>query len=184
MKNFLVLLSALVLLTLVSCQSEQEKFTSECSEGLATYMAEIEDPVERWNDTFDIAVSTPRMSLTDPIQGLQAVSREVKDIPPPACFKEVHNGFVEGMDTQIEMMLGFLADADYDFDARDTDIFIANLQIEGITASVEEYKNDPDAFVLILWEESQVQINITLEPAEEESMGLDVKLTATAEAQK
>lgn len=183
MKNLIVLLLALVLLALAACQSEQEKFTSDCSEGLAAYMAEIEDPVERWNDAFDIAVSTPRMSLADPIQELQAISREAKDITPPACFKEGHDGFVEGMDTQIEMMLGFLADADYDFDEHGTDIFIASLQIEGITASVEEYKNDPDAFVQTLWEDTQMQINVTLDPAEEESMGLDVKLTATAEAQ-
>lgn len=184
MKNLIVLLLALVLLILPACQSEQEKFLSDCSEGLSAYMAEIEDPVERWNDAFDIAVSTPRMSLADPIQELQTISREVKDITPPACFKEVHDGYVEGMGTQIEMMLGFLADADYDFDARDIDILIANFQIGGITASVEEYKNDPDAFVQTLWEDTQAQINATLEPVEEESMGLDVKLTATAEAQK
>jgi len=183
MKNRVTLLLVFIVLILSSCQSEQEKFITECKENLVSYMADIEDPVERWNDAFDIAVSTPRMSLADPIQELQAIAREVKDISPPSCLEEAHNGFIDGMDTNIEMMLGFLADADYDFDARDIDIMIANMQIEGMTAAIDEYKKDPDAFVQLLWEDTQIQVEETIEPVENESMGLDVKLTATAKAQ-
>lgn len=63
----------------------------------------------QWDDAFDLARSTPRMTIAPLIAELQAIRRETEVINVPACAVEAHRHLVEYMSLSIDGFVSFLA---------------------------------------------------------------------------
>jgi len=138
----LILLVSAFILT--SCSSALDKEIDECREQFPPYAEQMTEIIEEWDDAFDIAASTSRIALSGPVGELQAIRREAGRVDPPVCVVDVHDYYLEGMDTFIGFFLGFMADPDSKSD--ELDISFASLQMRMVTAGVEKYKADPEVF--------------------------------------
>jgi len=70
----------------------------------------LEDILEEWDDAVALADSTPRGSLTQPVENLQRIRRETEAYEVPPCLEKAHEELVTGMSLAINAFLGFMAD--------------------------------------------------------------------------
>jgi hypothetical protein len=81
-----------------------------CSEEAADFLEASDDLVERWFDALEIADSTPRMSLADPLRDLQALKRELADLEAPRCASSAKVALGRHMEDVIDGFLLFMQD--------------------------------------------------------------------------
>lgn len=127
-----------------SCTSELDRQISDCRDAFPTYAQSMNEIQEEWEDTFEVALSTSRISLAGPVGDLQDIRRDAEKVVPPECVLDSHEGYVEGMDTYIDFFLDFMADADAEPD--ELDITLAELKMSIIPGAIEQYEDDPEAF--------------------------------------
>ena len=177
MKQFaLILIVALFLAVACTPASPQD----ECLAGLETYMPQMQAIIGRWNDAFEIAESSPRMSLAGPIASLQEIRREANAITPPTCMNELHSSTTQGMDAFVTMFLDFMADPDTEFD--DWYLLLAMLSIRAWEEVFADYQEDPTAHVQGLFDRmATVEARNAIEPEQDDGpKGFDVQLTEQA----
>lgn len=126
------------------CTSELDKHINSCKEDFPIYAESMSEIQSKWEDTFEIAISTSRISLAGPVGNLQNIRREASKVTAPDCIADSHENYLEGMDTFIDIFLDFMSDADAEPD--ELDINIAQLQILGIASVLERYEDDPEVF--------------------------------------
>lgn len=62
----------------------------------------------QWQDSLTLAANTPRIGLAGPIQRLQDVRQQAKDVQVPACFQQGKDHIVSGMNQALDGMLAFM----------------------------------------------------------------------------
>lgn len=68
--------------------------------------------LEEWDDAYDVAASTSRISLAGPISDLQSAMRDVENLEVPGCLAQVKFYRLAGMDLAIAGFLSFMSQAD------------------------------------------------------------------------
>lgn len=56
-----------------------------CFDQAEAYLDDLNDLLDRWSDAFEIASSTSRISLAQPVGELQAIRREIGELEGPDC---------------------------------------------------------------------------------------------------
>jgi hypothetical protein len=95
----LLLIAASLLVT--ACSGRQD---------VAAYMEEAHAILERWDDAFEVAASTSRVSLSPAIKDLQAVRRDFDDLEPPEPCVKFHASVLGAMNYAIDGFIAFMAD--------------------------------------------------------------------------
>lgn len=80
-----------------------------CYEQARDYVTQVDALMAQWDDTMDIAGSTPRMSLAPIIADLQELKRTASEMVPPSCAGVAHDHLLLYMDYGIDAYLAFLA---------------------------------------------------------------------------
>lgn len=106
MKKILILLVAMFLFVLPSCASPT------CAELTVDYRANLDNIEDRFNDAFDLASNTSRVSLSVPISELQEVNRDAKNLDVPECAKDTQDALLLYQESVIDGFLAFLSQAD------------------------------------------------------------------------
>ena len=85
---------------------------SPCSsEKVTQYLDEYAPAMDRWFDAIDLAVATPKINLSEQIENLQEIKREVKFITPPQCLQIAHDNVINYMEKMIEGLVSYMSDA-------------------------------------------------------------------------
>ena len=129
---------------LTNCTSQLDQQINDCRDAFPSYVESMSEIQEEWEDTFEVALSTSRISLAGPVGDLQDIRREAEKVISPVCMVDSHEGYVEGMETYIDFFLDFMADADAEPD--EFEISLAELKMSIIPATIEQYEGDPEAF--------------------------------------
>lgn len=82
----------------VNCSQEQ----------VDEYLDELDYTLEEWDDTYSIAVTTPRASVAPIIGDLQDIKRNVRRIVKPDCAEYISGIVVVAMESDINALLSFL----------------------------------------------------------------------------
>lgn len=84
--------------------------TSDCRDEIMEYKRETLLPIlEEWEDAYDLASSSSRMALAQPIATLQEINRRLKQVEPVPCAAGVHYLFIEATESTINGFLAFMA---------------------------------------------------------------------------
>lgn len=78
------------------------------------YIADVENLVLDWSDGFELALSTPRASLSGPIASLQEIRSNVRDIDSSSCgeIHAVHEKLFNYTDAGVDIFIEFAASED------------------------------------------------------------------------
>jgi len=101
-KNQLIVAWVIILLFLTSCASKPN------------YIAELKEVLIEWNDALEIASSTSRIALNQPVSRLQEIKRKTEKIEIPDRRKECWFCLLNYMDLRIKVFLNFMRDVDSD----------------------------------------------------------------------
>jgi hypothetical protein len=101
-----------------------------CAEIADDYIEEVSTILARWSDALEIASSTPRVSLANPLAELQTIRREFSAMEPPPCIEGAAQALMRSMDHVVEGFLLFMqqepesrVNAEFDEAAGDMDAF-------------------------------------------------------------
>lgn len=83
--------------------------TLTCAEASADYRAAVDGILTTWDDANAVAGSTARISLSGPVQDLQAIARDVDALDPPPCADKAHSLLTDYMRRVIDGYLSFMA---------------------------------------------------------------------------
>lgn len=113
-KNIIIILVALLNFLMVGCSSSPTSAPTptffedvDCID----YIADLENLTTRWDDAYELAISTPRINLAEPISSLQELKREISALIEPACSKPVDTKtkFLNMANRGIDLFLTFSA---------------------------------------------------------------------------
>jgi hypothetical protein len=126
-------------------------------EEVDVYIKEYGYIMEEWDDTYKIAQSTSRMSLSSVIGDLQSIKREISRLDAPECAHYISDITGVAMESSIDALLSFLG--------QDSDSVVqrklagATTTWELVNSEFENFKNSPvDAYMAF---------NLTTEELEE-----------------
>jgi len=126
-------------------------------EEVDVYIKEYGYIMEEWDDTYKIAQSTSRMSLSSVIGDLQSIKREISRLDAPECAHYISDITSVAMESSIDALLSFLG--------QDSDSVVqrklagATTTWELVNSEFENFKNSPvDAYMAF---------NLTTEELEE-----------------
>lgn len=100
----------------LSCQTQSQAYSDR-----------IAPKLQEFNDAYQLASSTPRISLGDRIQELQRIRRSIADVSAPDCARQASNLVLSGLDNIINGFIDFLALAGEATVQRETDQGILEL---------------------------------------------------------
>lgn len=112
---FLVSLIILISIAVSSCAGTSPfggptQTPDPCSASeLVKYAEAIEDVSRRFDDAYNLANNTSRMSLSPVIGDLQEIRRDAQDLDVPRCALDTKTNLVNYMDAIIDAFLAFLA---------------------------------------------------------------------------
>jgi len=93
----------------IACMIGVGKFAIEPS-----YYNRIEEVRSEYMDEFEIAMSTPRISLGPAVRELNDISNRLDDINPPFWVSgDAQNYLTWSLDTLNDMTIGYMGDPDY-----------------------------------------------------------------------
>lgn len=106
---------------------------------------EFVDLYNQWLDEFDLASSTPRISLNEEINNLQEIKREVTKLEVPICMEKLKSLLVQTMEETIDGFLSYLAQesdsaAADKFNQATQTLKLFNKEMERITACLPNCK--------------------------------------------
>jgi hypothetical protein len=81
-----------------------------CASQSKPYFEEVQGKLDEWQDAFEIANSTPRMSLAGPLGELQKIKRDTGNLEYPECALKVQNNIINAMEETIDGFLAFMSD--------------------------------------------------------------------------
>lgn len=104
--------------------------------------------IDEFNDAYDVANNTPRISLSSPINQLQSIRRDANDIEVPACLKNGKKLLTGYMQTVIDGFVAFMGQAsDYEitliFLNASSQLGTAEDEFDSILACAPFCKEDP-----------------------------------------
>jgi len=82
--------------------------TPTCAMQAAPFLKEIDPLAREWDDAVTLANSTPRASLSNQIEKLQALRRKVEALDAPECAAAVKAYLVDTMDAMTRGFIAFL----------------------------------------------------------------------------
>jgi len=94
----------------------------------------MDELLTRWDDAFELANNTPRMSLPPIIGNLQTLQREGDKITPPECAEDIANSFQEYSNYIVKGFLLFL-----DSKKETTATMVFSLADDRLSAFVDAY---------------------------------------------
>ena len=101
--NKRIITIALIALVLVGCTN------SYCPpEEAELAIDELQNLAEEWDDAFEVANSTSRISLSGPIGDLQEIKRDVGSLDIPDCLTDVQDNLVKAMESGIDAFIAFM----------------------------------------------------------------------------
>lgn len=68
----------------------------------------LREEFQIYDDAYNIAASTARISLAQPVAELQKIQREAEKIEVPACMETVKNELVLSIDSAVKGFLAFM----------------------------------------------------------------------------
>lgn len=71
-------------------------------------VAEYNSAFRAFEDTAQIALNLPRTEVIDPTMQLQALRRQVEDLPAPTCVAGLREGMLGYMDGVVNVLVGFI----------------------------------------------------------------------------
>ena len=148
--RFALISATLLCLLLMACTSESEQMMSDCREGMPEYVEQMEDITDRWDDSMQIALSSARISLAEPVGDLQEIRRDADNINPPQCMASSHEGYVEATGVFVDALLDFMSDADAEPDQ--VELSTAQFSMLITRDLLETYNEDEEAFFVSLEE--------------------------------
>lgn len=83
-------------------QEEQQKIA------LMQKAKDIEGLYRHWQDTDEVAKSTSRIALAQPVQSLQEVNRQVEAFEPVGCLIDAKKELLQAMSIRLEDYLDFM----------------------------------------------------------------------------
>lgn len=113
-----LLLVLLIVFAVVGCGPS-------CEEQIAEYLDQVDAIMVEWDDTVDVAETTPALLLDRPISDLQAIRRDAdRNLEPPECggdditktAVDTKRNMIRYMNDIIELLLAFSADTDTDLE--------------------------------------------------------------------
>lgn len=81
---------------------------------LSKGLSEIDARQRRWNDVFQLALVTSRMSLSPLVKDMQDQLRENELLEFPACMRNAKPYWIESQRETVSSFLAFLVDAEHD----------------------------------------------------------------------
>lgn len=78
-------------------------------------MEQLNSIESRWDDTFELATSTSRIQLAVPVSKLQELKNELNTTKVSDCLAPAKGNFNKYMDNQIQLLLGFMQDTDFQY---------------------------------------------------------------------
>lgn len=96
-----------------SIQKTVSQYNAEmnCFVEIRSYLDKMRPIMQEWDDTVNVANTTPRIVLSQPLLQLQAVRRKAQEIEPQLCVQEAHRELLSYMDNTIKMFVAFAADS-------------------------------------------------------------------------
>ncbi len=85
-----------------------------CQSVTQDYFAEIQPLLEDWQDTVEVANSTSRIALSPVVQDMQAIRRDIADVPVPDCAQDASGLLLIGLGDVVDSFLDFMADSETD----------------------------------------------------------------------
>lgn len=83
--------------------------TPICEVQATEFENQMQDIIERWDDTTAIAGSTGRGALSGPVGDLQEIKREAGDLEPPPCAEHIKELMGVYMERYINAYLSFMS---------------------------------------------------------------------------
>lgn len=110
----------------------------KCSqEEVDVFLDELDFTLEEWDDTYAIAVTTPRASMGPIIGELQDIKRNTRRIDKPDCAEYISGIVVVAMESDINALISFLGN--------DSDS-VVNRKMSGAKKAWEIVNNELDSF--------------------------------------
>lgn len=113
--------------------------TPDCRDEIKEYKRGTLAPIlEEWIDAYDLASSTPRISLAPPVARLQDITRRLREIDPPPCAEGYHFFFIKAAESAIDGFLAFMAnrpDSEVEAHFALAASFLRTLQLEATPVS-------------------------------------------------
>lgn len=106
---------------------------------IETYQEMVKPQIDKWQDAYQIANQTPRVSLASEIANLQEIKRDTESLEISECTIELHANLVQSMDFTIQGFLAFLGqdtDENVNYYFRQSDYYL-----EQYTKAIDEIKN-------------------------------------------
>jgi hypothetical protein len=75
-----------------------------------TASEKLTDQNQAFDDAYNIASSTSRIALAQPVAELQSILRETEIVPVPACMEVAKTELTLSMDAAVKGFLAFMAD--------------------------------------------------------------------------
>jgi hypothetical protein len=75
-----------------------QKSSTSCKTLTQSYIGNILPLMDEYGKAFELASSTPRISLGNPIENMQRIRQEVSTISAPECVNQARNLILQGMD--------------------------------------------------------------------------------------
>ena len=69
----------------------------------------IEDILDEFYDAYEVASSTSRIALANPVGEMQDIKRRAEDIEVPVCMDQVKSNYIKGMKKAINGFLSFMS---------------------------------------------------------------------------
>jgi hypothetical protein len=85
----------------------------------------LRDQVQVYDDAYNIAASTARISLAGPVAELQRILRETENIEVPSCMEKAKNELVLSIDDSVKAFLAFMSE--------ESDIAVGSLLDSSVT---------------------------------------------------
>ena len=85
-----------------------------CQSLTQDYLADIQPLLEDWQDTVEVANSTSRIALSPVVQDMQAIRRDIADVPVPDCAQNASGLLMIGLGDVIDSFLDFMGDSETD----------------------------------------------------------------------
>lgn len=93
-------------------KAEQQSKAEQASREVLEKSEQIKKLRLEWDDTNRVAGSTSRIALSNPVQALQRIRRDLDAMQLEGCLKESQGSLSSAMEMVIEGYIGFMADKD------------------------------------------------------------------------
>lgn len=144
----------------------------------AAFVKEATRINDAFEDSYVLALSSPRIALTPVVRDMQQLAREMAELDSDQCGPEVQEAFAEGYGEAIEMMLTFTQDSDATILP-----LLPELDMRSATTKLEIYRKSVAAVILNQDETAAAEFDKKNEAYPEESAYLQVYSALDARTQ-